>query len=419
MRVQPQVVKPMRQLYEKLGATLRGFIDQRDDWLLLVAANDSDSALVLQSLREFDHQSPGDLVMLFGQPFAAPDAFLDTLAGALRDEVETVNAGAAPDDTPLPAPPEALSEPAVPAPARLKFALGYAASLVYPRGGQRYVWGMVPGEIRESEKYVRLLAGLPTAEPAPWMRGGRVIARVPVNFDLAKSPLAGAPRVRVEKFVIPDDAHEKELLATLNDPAIPEADRMGAATQLGFIDAAHDRLPAATAHFNKALAFFQWVRLPAMEGLVMMGLGDVARRRGDRAGAKRWQEAALVPAAKAESPILMASIVQHLGVLAYERGDYAEAAERYHEVAGFHRAMFSEDTLAEALEWEGESLDRSGKTQDAVFRWYEAALIGKTFNLEHRLATVLPRLRQGYEKLGWADATETFDEQWGARGIGL
>lgn len=409
----------MRQLYEKLGQMLRGFIDQRDDLLLLVAANDSDSALVYQCLRDFDHQSPGDLVLLFGEAADSPDAYLDTLAGALRAQVEMVNSGAAPDDTPLPDPPEAMFEPAVPPAMRLKFGLGYAASLVDPRGGQRFVWGMVPGEIRDPEKHVKLLAGLPSPELEPWMRGGRVIARVPENFELAKSPLAGAPRVRVEKFVIPHDAHEQELLATLNDPAIPEADRMAAAIQLGFIDTAHGRLEPATAHFRKSLAFFQWVGFPAMEGLVMMGLGDVARRRGDLADAKRWQESALVPAAKAESPILMASIVQHLGVLAYEQGNYAEAAERYHEVAGFHRAMFSEDTLAEALEWEGESLDRSGKTQDAVFRWYEAALIGRTFNLEHRLATVLPRLRQGYEKIGWTEAVETFDEVWGVRGIGL
>src|SRR5262245_15470295 len=134
----------MRRLYEKLGAMLRGFIDQRDDWLLLVAANDSDSALVLQSLREFDRESPSDLVLLFGHPFAAPDTFVDSLAGALRDEVETVNSGAAPTDTPLPVPPEAMSEPAVPAATRLRFGLDYAASLVDPQGGQRYVWGMVP-----------------------------------------------------------------------------------------------------------------------------------------------------------------------------------------------------------------------------------------------------------------------------------
>src|SRR5262249_41762509 len=103
---------------------------------------------------------------------------------------------------------------------------------------------MVPAEIREPEKYVNLLAAVPETEPVPWMRGGRVIARVPVNFDFAKSPLAGVPRVRFERFVIPHDAHEQELLATVADPTIPEADRMGAATQLGFIDAAHGRLDA-------------------------------------------------------------------------------------------------------------------------------------------------------------------------------
>jgi hypothetical protein len=406
----------MRKLYQKLGEMLRGFINQRDDFMLLVATGDSDAALVLQSLREFDHESPGDLVLLFGDAFSAPESFLDTLAARTREEVEMVNSGAAPTDTPLPALPEPMLEPAIPAVTRLRFGLSYASSLVDPRGGQRYVWGMVPGEIKSPEKYLRLLADLPSPELQPWMRGGRVIARVPANFDLARSPLANTPRVRVEKFVIPHDAHEQDLLATLNDLSIPEADRMAAGVQLGFIDAAHNRLASATGYFNKSLAFFQWVGLPALEGLVMMGLGDVARRQGDLAGAKRWNEAALVPAAKSESPILMASIVQHLAGLAFQQGSYAEAAERYSELAAFRRTMFDEDGLIEALEWEGNSLERADRTQDAVFRWYEAALIGKTFNHQHRLESVLPKLRRGYEQLEWTEAVETFDEAWRSPG---
>jgi hypothetical protein len=78
--------------------------------------------------------------------------------------------------------------------------------------------------------------------------------------------------------------------------------------------------------------------------------------------------------------------------------------------------MFDEDGLIEALEWEGNSLDRADRTQDAVFRWYEAALIGKTFNHQHRLESVLPKLRRGYEQLEWKEAVETFDEAWGPQG---
>jgi tetratricopeptide (TPR) repeat protein len=405
----------MRQLYQKLGEMLRGFINQRDDFMLLVASGDSDAALILQSLREFDHESPGDLVLLFGEAFATPESFMESLAVRLREEVEMVNSGAAPTDTPLPGAPEPLLEPAIPPVTRLRFGLNYAASLVDPRGGQRYVWGMVPGEIKSPEKYLRLLADLPSSELQPWMRGGRVIARVPANFDIARSPLANIPRVRVEKFVIPHDAHEQDLLATLNDLSIPEADRMAAAVQLGFMDAAHNRLASATDYFSKSLTFFQWVGLPALEGLVMMGLGDVARRKGDLAGAQRWNEAALVPAAKSESPILMASIVQHLAGLAYQQGEYAEAAERYSELAAFRRTMFDEDGLIEALEWEGNALQNADRPQDAVMRWYEAALIGKTFEHGHRLESVLPKLRRGYEQLEWKEAVETFDEAWGSQ----
>ncbi len=410
----------MRHLYEKLGGMVRQFIDQRDDLLLLVATGDSESALLLQTLRDFDRSSPSDLVLLFGDPFAGPDAFLDTLAERLREEVELVNGEAGPDDTPLPPLPDALFEAAVPPETRLRFGLSYAASLIQPRGGQRFVWGMAPGEIRDPSGYLKLLAGLPSLELAPWMRGGRVVARVPANFDLAKSPLAGVPRVRVEKFVIPHDAHEQELLGMWSNPEIAEGDRMGAAVQLGFIDVAHGRLPEATQHFRHSLAFFQWAGIPAMEGLAIMGLGDVARRQGDMAGARRYYESALVPAVQAESPILMASLVQHLAAIAYQRETYGEAAERYGELAQFRRTVFDEDGLTEALEWKGRSLEKAGKMQDAVLCWYEAALIGKTFRLNHRLQSTLPNLRRGYEQLEWKEAIETFDEAWGPQSeVGL
>jgi hypothetical protein len=408
----------MHQLLERLSGMVREFIDQRDDFLLAVAATDHDAAPILQTIRDFDRHAPSDLVLLFHEPFPDPTGFLDAVAARLKEEVVATNAGAGPDDLPLPFPPALLFEPDAPPLARLRTLLEYARSLIDPRGGQRFVVGMVPERIDDPAGWEQLLAAVPRTAFGH-LHGGRVIVRVPAAFDPKKSPLAAVPRVRCERFEIPHDAHEQGLLALATNPAVPVADRMQAEVQLGFIDAAHGRFDEANARFRPTLAFFRSVQIPALEGLVQLGLGDVARRQMDFTGARKWYESALVPASEAGSPILMASLVQHLAAIDYQTGDYAAAAERYGQVADLRRAMFDEDGLVEALQWQGYARDKAGQTEAAVVGWFEAGLLCRTFGLHHRLPDVLTDLKGGYERLGWQEALDTFDEAWGGKVVSL
>src|SRR5262249_30865028 len=121
--------------------------------------------------------------------------------------------------------------------ARLEAGLSYARSLVDPNLGQRFLWGMAPGKIADPVGYLNLLAQLlPRPDIRVWMRGGRIVARVPADFALERSPLAGAKRVQVKPFRIPPNAQEDELLATAADPKAPLGDRMNAEVQLAYLD---------------------------------------------------------------------------------------------------------------------------------------------------------------------------------------
>src|SRR5262249_16808433 len=151
----------------------------------------------------------------------------------------------------------------------------------------------------------------------PWMRGARIVARVPPDFQLDRSPLARAQRVNVEPFVIPPDAQEQGLLADAADEKLPPGERMQAEVQLAYLDYAHSRFDAATGRFNKALAFFQWAEIPAMQGLIINGLGDIARRKEDWKQADHWYACAVPPTAEAGNPILLATVVQNLALVAY------------------------------------------------------------------------------------------------------
>jgi tetratricopeptide (TPR) repeat protein len=403
----------MRKPFDQLTHTLRSFREQRDNLLLLVPCADSDVAFLLKALRELDRQAASDLYLLFADDFLSPDEYVSCLANRLQEELTLTNEATGPSDEKLPPLPPRILDQRSPVPDRLKAGMQYARSVVDPRKGQRFIWGMGPMHIKDPTGYLELLAQLP---PDPnilsWMRGARIVARVPADFSLGLSPLAKAKRVTVEPFVIPPDAHEEGLFADAADPKKPIGERMQAEVQLAYLDYAHGRFDLATERFRKALAFFQWAGIPAMEGLIISGLGDIARRQGDWKNAQHWYSCAVVPAAEAGSPILLATIVQSLAVVAYEEERWADAEERYDELVTIKRGMFDEVGLAEALEWRGKSQEQQQAFDRAVLSWAEAALVCKDFELRDRLAPILENLRQGYERLGMREELETFDAEW-------
>jgi tetratricopeptide (TPR) repeat protein len=403
----------MRKLFDQMMGSLRKFLKQRDHLLLLVPCGDSDVALLLKALRDLDRESGTDLFLLFADDFQTPDTFLNDIVRRLQEEHALTNEAVGPDVLKLPPLPVAFLDPRNPPLARFEAGLHYAHSLIDFRQGQHFLWGLVPGGIGNSESYLDFLAQLlPDPEIRPWMRGARIVARVPADFQLARSPLGMANRVQVKPLIIPPNAQEEELIATAEDPKTPLGDRMQAEVQLAYLDYAHSRFDEAIRRFLKALAFFQWAEIPAMEGLIICGLGDIARRQENWQEAQHWYACAVEPAAKADSPILMSNIVQNLAVVAFHEQRFSEAEERYSELVTLKRAMIDEDGLAEALEWQGICQERQGAYDRAVVCWEEGALICKAFELKHRMDPILTHLRHAYQALERHEELEKFDEEW-------
>lgn len=402
----------MQRIFNQLLGTVREFVKQRDDLLMVVPCQDTDVSLLMKALRDVDRESGTDLFLLFAEDFVAPDLFVHSLAARLEEEHSLTNA-AVENGAKLPPLPRDFIERGLPASERLQVGVEYGHSLIDSRRGQHLVWGMGPGTISNAPDYLELLARLlPQPEIHPWMRGTRIVARVPGDFELANSPLASGRRVRVRPFTIPADAHEQELLACADDPKIPLGERMQAEVQLGYIDYAHGRLAQAVERFLHSLAFFQWAGVSVMEGLTICGLGDVARRQDNLDEARHWYECALVPASKDGNPMLMATVVQHLAGISFQQQRYEEAEERYSELVTLKRAMLDEDGLAEALEWQGLSQERQQALDRAVTCWYEGAVICKTFEMTDRLSRLLGLLKGGYQALGMRGELDAFAAEW-------
>ncbi len=381
---------------------------------MVVPCHDDDVMLLMRALRDLDRESGADLFLLFAEDYVASDPFVHNLAARLGEEHRLTNEAVDKEAT-LPPLPPSFVETSLSASERLKVGIHYGHSLIDSRRGQHLVWGMGPRAIANAPDYLELLASLlPTPEIRPWMRGTRIIARVPADFELADSPLASRRRVRVRPFTIPPDAHEQALLSCAGDPKMPLGQRMEAEVQLGYIDYAHGRLAQAVERFLQSLAFFQWAGVPVMEGLIICGLGDVARRQQNLKEAQHWYECALVPASKDGNSMLMATIVQHLAAIDFQQERYEEAEERYGELITLKRAMLDEDGLAEALEWRGLSQERQQGYDRAVACWYEGALICKTFEITDRLPRLLDLLRRGYQALEMRDELDAFAAEWSA-----
>jgi tetratricopeptide (TPR) repeat protein len=407
----------MRKLYEQLKAALEQFVNQRDCLLLLVPCGDNDLPLLLKALRDTDRESASDLFLLFGHTFASQEDFVSNVAAHLQDEHQITNESAASEESELPPLPEDLLEASKEPAERLETGLWYGRSLIDQSLGQHAVWGFCPASITDPISWYSLLARLlPKEQILPWMRGTRIVARVPAGFQLEFSPFANARYVQVQPFSIPSNVHEEELLATAADANTPDDERSQAEVQLAVMDYSYGRFDIANQRYLKALAYYQWAEVSAMEGFVICGLGDVARAQGNWHDAQHWYECAIVPAAKAGNPMLLANIVQNLAVAAYVEGRFDEAEERYSELVTLKRAMIDEVGLVEALEWQGLSQENQQAYDRAIQCWEEAALICRSFDINDREPGMLAHLRRGYEALGMREELETFDAEWAIQG---
>ena len=401
----------MRKIFNQLMDTLRDFLKQRDDLLLLVPCEDSDVPLLLKALRDLDRESGSDLFLLFAEDFSDPDAFLDSIAQRLQEEHELTNEAVGPDVPKLPPLPSEFLDQNGPPSARLEAGMRYAHSLIDSRMGQHFVWGMGPGTIADAKSYLALLAQLlPRPEIRPWMRGARIVARVPADFQLPASPLK---RVRVKPFTIPPNAQEEELVATAGRPealSSATACRRRCSWRIWITPTADSVRPSNDS--SRRWRFSSGLRFPSWRG---WSSADSGPSRADRRTCKKRNtgtSAPLVPAAKDGNPVLMSTIVENLAGIAFEEKRFADAEERYSELVVLKRAMIDEDGVADALEWQGLSQEGQLAYDRAVECWYESALICKAFEMTDRLPRVLGHLKRGYQELEMREELEQFDAEW-------
>jgi tetratricopeptide (TPR) repeat protein len=389
----------MRVLFDRLLGDLARFVDQREDLILLVRCGSNDTASLLAALRNVEQSRGTDIFLLFEQNFSGAERFITESVERLDEQLRVANEALAAEKRPGLAPlPQALRDRARAPIDRLRDAAAFARSLLPRDGGHRLVWGMCPAEIQDRAGYRSLIGGLvPNAGVSPWMTGVRLIFRDEVSEPA--DALSKAPRVRRLDLDLGPAAIEKSLKEEAEDPNRPEAERMQALLSVALLDYAHERYRDATSKYMRLLGYYQRVKDVGMQAFVVNAVGDVYRRTGNAPKAQEWYERALTPAADANQPVILATIIKNLADLAFEQKAWTSAEQYYAQLDRLSGALLDPEGKVRAMERRGQSLEKLGSLGKAAETWEDAAKLSRSIGLPALLKEVLEHMERAYRGL--------------------
>jgi tetratricopeptide (TPR) repeat protein len=384
----------MKREFATMEAGLQAFIEQPDQPTLILDMADCDSAFPFGVLKNWDRQWPSHIFLLF--PFDCPDsaAYLQRCVDSLAMQIRAGNEFLVEDEqAPWPPLPLACSDPAGQPAARLQAAIEHIRRCVPAHAC--IVWGFAPASIGDPNGYLELIIRLLALEDVePWMEGQRFIVRDDraAPFLLPRFADAQAHHTCVLSIDFSVAKAADGLARSVNDPALPVAERMQALTQLAAFDLAHGRLDQASQKYALLHAYHHQQDDSIGQALALGGAGDVATRQGNHALARQRYQQALAQAADGNDLSVTLNLLMAAGGSCLRVGrcgeaqSYLELAER---CAG--KLMFLNAKL-DALEQLGEAQRGAGKLTEAARTWVTAKDLALQFGCLEPCRSILDRL---------------------------
>lgn len=359
----------MRRKLDELQGILRGLTRGREHLLLVVSGTDIEMTYLLKALEGLEQGSPSDLYLIFPEPFPTAQQYIDAVIRRLRAQAEDAQAArAARGEPPWPPLPALCDEEGAPPHRRLRAAIDHVSSLMPPDGDHRVVWGLLPLQLEDREGYARLVAELiPWNGPEPWMKGLRFIARDDRArpFILPGLRKRRAPGVLLYQPDLSTPALTDALARDAADRSLPVAERMEALTQLAALDGAHRRYPQAIEKYGVLYTYYGEHRAPAMQAVVLQGVGDLLRRTGDPRGAKQKYQQGLAHALEAEALPIILNLAFAVGEVSLELREHAEADGFFDLAQRIAGALLNAPARAECLEKQAMARWKAGDHEGA------------------------------------------------------
>lgn len=176
----------MKRKFETLRETLTEFALQDEFPLLVVGCRSAEIAYISKFLQDLEQSLPSHLVIVFGQDYSEPGAWLDAIVGSIQAQLDFAGPARAergePPFSPLPL---EVCDQRCPAPQRLLALLRYLPTLLPDQRDYRIVVGLFPLRCDDPYGFADLLAhAVPHPEIPEWMGALRLV--VWDDYELAR-----------------------------------------------------------------------------------------------------------------------------------------------------------------------------------------------------------------------------------------
>jgi tetratricopeptide (TPR) repeat protein len=266
------------------------------------------------------------------------------------------------------------------------------------------IWGLLPGHIDDREGYARLVVEfVPWNGPEPWMKGLRIVARDDRDRPFVRPGLRKrrAPGVLLYEPDLGTAALTDALARDAADRSLPVAERMEALAQLAALDHAHRRYPQAIEKYGVLYNYYGEHNIPAMQAVVLHGVGDVLRQKGDLTGARdKYQQGIALLSEPSALPILL-NLTAAAGDVSLELKDFATAEGFFDIAQQIAGKLLNAFAKGDVLEKQGIARDKGGDHAGAIQVWKDASTLCETFGYDERRCAVLERLITAYERVAF------------------
>jgi tetratricopeptide (TPR) repeat protein len=170
------------------------------------------------------------------------------------------------------------------------------------------------------------------------------------------------------------------------DPTLSEAERMQILGQLAAVDFSYGRLDEAAAKYGVLYDYYTRGKAPAMQALVLQGVGDILRKAGNLPLARERYGQGLTHALETQSLPLMLSLSYNVGDTSLALKNWADADGHLDVAQTIAGKMLNPQLQADAMEKMGIARFEEKRFADAVAIWNQGAEVCRGCN--HRDTTV-------------------------------
>ncbi|MEZ4326104.1 MAG: hypothetical protein R3B40_12870 [Polyangiales bacterium] len=376
----------MNRAIQRVKAELQAFVDQRDDFVQVIHALDTEFAIILSALQAVEDETPSDIFLSFAVPCTGLDAYLESIFVRANLCIDRANEELAEEGfPPLAGLPEICGDASATVFERLKAMVEHFRQLAGDPLDRHLVIAFLPLEIADRSAYATIVSGFfPRAGHEHWMRGVRVFVRDDASnpFVLPFLRREGIGDIRVLDANLSPQALLDGISEATADPETPMPERMAGMVQLASMDLAQRNYPDAVKKFRAAYGHFTQTGNVSMRALCLHGMGLAAERGGRPEDAKTlFMQGIGLAATEAHAlPVTL--------LLASSLGDVCHALRQHDDALGYYdlaeKLATGLGNLAVRIEAslkQGDVKVDTGRTGEALAHWIAASDLSREFSM--------------------------------------